>query len=459
MEKINPGIFRAYDVRGLYPREINAQVVYKIAQAYVKLFKPKEVVLGRDVRLSSPELAKAAEKGLIEAGVDVIDIGIVTTDMLYFAVAYYNFPGGMVITGSHNPKEYNGIKIVKEKAIPVGAGSGMEELKKILLADKESFRAKISGQTKTKDIEADYLKHVLSFIDKNKVKPLKVAVNPNCGASGKMIEKIGKKLNLNLIKINFEPDGNFPVPEGRPDPLIPANSEKISQAIFTSKADLGVSWDSDADRCFFLDEKGKLASGYYTTAILAQYLLQDQKGAKIVHDPRLIWAIIDYVKAAEGIPVLSKAGHAYMKSAMIQEKALFGGEMSGHYFFKDNFYVDNGMIPFVLMLELLSTSRKTMSEIYAPLRNKYFHIDETNFEVQNADKLFAEIQEHYADAKMDKFGETSLDGISIQYDDWRANLRASNTEPLVRLNAEARDPKILDKKVEELIKIIRKYEV
>lgn len=452
MKDVNPGIFRAYDIRGLYPREINDKVAYAVAQAYAKLFKPKEVVLGRDVRISSPELAKAVQRGFIDAGVDVINIGVITTDMLYFTVAYYNYPGGMVITGSHNPKEYNGIKIVKEKAFPVSTDTGMEEIRDFVISEHK-FQAKNPGQVKKKDIQSDYIKHVLSFIDKNKIKSFKVVVNPNYGAGGEIIEKIAKKLNIDLVKMNFEPDGNFPVPEGRPDPLIPENAKKVSQRIKEAGADFGVSWDSDADRCFFLDENGDLISGYYTTAVLAKYLLRDGNGGKVIHESRLTWAIIDYVKKAGGEPILSKAGHSLIKQTMFKEEAIFGGEMSAHYFFKDNFYVDNGMIPFVLMLELLSISGKKMSEVFAPLRNKYFHIDETNFEVKKAEKLMDEIKKTYSDADI-----SELDGVSIEYDNWRASIRSSNTEPLVRLNVEARDPKILDEKVKELREIIKKYE-
>jgi len=451
MEKVNPDIFRAYDIRGLYPREINAKVVYKIAQAYVKLFKPKEIVLGRDVRISSPELSKAAEKGFIDAGVDVIDIGVVTTDMLYFAVAYYKYPGGMVITGSHNPKEYNGIKIVKEKAAPVSAGSGIEELRDSVVSNYK-FRAKNPGNVESKDVKSDYIKHILSFIDKEKIKPYKIVVNPNFGAGGEIIEKIGKKLNQNLIKINFEPDGNFPVPEGRPDPLIPKNAGKISQKIKETEADFGVSWDSDADRCYFLDETGKLESGYYTAALLAKYLLSDN-GGKVIHEPRLTWAIIDYVKKAGGEPVVSKAGHAHIKKAMRKNEAIFGGEMSGHFYFKDNFYCDNGMIPFLKVLELMSISGKKLSELYQPLHDNYKISGEINFEIKDSNKLLLEFKEKYSDAKI-----SELDGVSVEYDNWRANLRASNTEPLVRLNVEARDKKILDEKVEEIKGIIEKYE-
>ena len=452
MKEVNPGIFRDYDIRGLYPREIDASIAYAVAQSYAKLFRPKEVVLGSDVRLSSPELAKAAERGFCDAGVDVIDIGVVTTDMLYFTVAYYNLPGGITITGSHNPKEYNGIKLVKEKAFPVSSGSGIEELRDLVVSGYKTS-AKTRGRVIKKEIKSDYIKHILSYIGRDKIKPFKVVVNPNYGAGGEIIEAIGKKLGIELIKLNFEPNGAFPVPEGRPDPLIPANADKVSQKIREVKADFGVSWDSDADRCFFINESGDLENGYYTTAILADYLLRDGNGGKVVYEPRLTWAIIDYVQKAGGVAILSKAGHANMKKTMIKEDALFGGEMSAHYYFKNSFYVDNGMVPFVLMLEMLSESDKKISQIYAPLHKKYYISGEINFEVKKAEDLFREVEEKYSDAKINK-----IDGVSVEYNGWRANIRSSNTEPLVRLNIEAHDQATVDSKVEEFKEIIKKYQ-
>lgn len=451
MEKISPDIFRAYDIRGIYPQDLDEKIAYKIAQAYAKIFSPKEVVIGKDIRLSSDELAEGLISGFTDAGVNIIDIGTVTTDMLYFAVANYDYPGGVVVTGSHNPKEYNGMKMVREKAIPICAGEKMEEIRDVAVSG-HGFRAEKRGEITQKDIFDDYIDHVLSFINRDKIKKFKIVVNANCGAGGKSIEKLTEILGQKIVPLNLEPDPSFPVPEGRPDPLVPANTKMTSKLILESGADLGISWDSDADRCFFLDEKGELMPPYYTTAILAKYLLAQKPGGKIIHDPRLTWAIIDAVKEAGGISLLEKAGHSFIKWRMRKEDGLFAAETSAHYYFHDNFYCDNGMIPFLSMLEILSRSGGKMSDLYKDLKANYPISGELNYTVKNQEKLLSEFKNKYRDAQ-----QNDIDGISIEYPDWRANLRSSNTEPLVRLNVEARKKEIVDEKVGEIEELIGRY--
>ncbi|MBI2588129.1 phosphomannomutase/phosphoglucomutase [Candidatus Berkelbacteria bacterium] len=447
MKTWRPEIFHALDIRGIYPSEINEEAVYDIAQAYVRFVKPQKVVLGRDVRWHGAALFKAALKGFIEAGVSVVDIGIISTDMLYFAVAFYGFDGGLTISGSHNPAEYNGIKMVRKKSVAISSDSGLLEIKKLAFRNKPTLKV-LKGKVFKKNILVDYLKHIQKFADLKKSRPFTVVGNANFGLAGLVVEKLTKDLPIEWIKLNFKPDGTFP--KGRPDPLRPENRAETIKTILKNKADFGVAWDADADRCFFFDEKGNFIEGYFITAFLSQELLKENPGAKIISDPRLTWAVLDTVKASKGAPIIAKTGHTFIKERMRKEKALFAGEMSAHYYFKDNFYAENGMIPFLLMLKILNKSDEKLSSILSPLTSKYFVSGEINFEVGNKKAMINKIKKKYQNGRQDL-----IDGLSVEFDrQWRFNLRASNTEPLLRLNLEADSPELLKQKTEELVKLI-----
>jgi phosphomannomutase len=441
-------IFKAYDIRGIYPGEINEEIVYKIGQAYVEFVKPKIVVVGKDVRISSPSLCKALINGILDAGVDVVDIGTISTDMLYFTVAKYGYDGGLIVSASHNPREWNGVKMVKAGAAPISADTGIIAIRDIVLKG-EIKKAKTVGTVQKKDIWDDYVQHVLSFVDSSKIKPLKVVMNANFGMAGVAATKICKNLPIEIVPLNFEPDGNFP--KGRPDPLIPENRVETSELVRTSKADLAVAWDADADRCFFFDEHGCFVPGVIITALLAESFLLKHPGEKILHCPRVVWPVIDTVLKYGGIPLENKVGHSFFKERMRKENAIFGGEMSAHYYFRDNFYADNGMIPMLLIFEFLGMQEKKFSELVHPFFEKYFFSGEINFQVEEKEELLQMLEKKYSDGKI-----SHLDGLTIEYDDWRFNIRPSNTEPLVRLNIEAKSQKLMEEKREELSEFIKK---
>jgi len=428
---MNKGIFKAYDIRGIYPEEIDEDDVYKIAQAYGEFLKPKTVALGRDVRESSPKLWEAAAQGLIDAGINVIDIGEVSTDMMYFAVAFYDLDGGMTITASHNPREYNGIKMVREKAIPISGDSGIYDIRDMALANKK-VQSNIKGKIRKKEILIDYVHHCLSFIDTGKIKHFSVVANANFGLAGVVLDKIKEigNLSLDIVPLNYQPDGSFP--KGRPDPLIPENREETELLIKKNKADFGVAWDADADRCFFFDEQGEFIDGYFIVALLVKIILRNTADEKVIIDPRMVFATKEAILSSGGVPLVNKVGHTFIKERMRKENAIFAGENSAHLYFRDNYYCDNGMIPFLLILQELSVTGKKLSELVAEWRDRIFVSGEMNFTVLDKDKVYAALLEKYGDGQKDQ-----TDGLSIEYDDWRFNVRASNTEPLLRLNIES----------------------
>jgi phosphomannomutase len=445
---INSEIFKSYDVRGIYPKEINEEAVYKIAQAYIKIFHPVHaIVLGRDVRISSSSLWQAAAKGIVDAGCDVIDIGTISTDMLYFAVAHYNYGGGMTISASHNPKEYNGMKFVRENSIAISSDTGLLEIKDEVLKNEQIIEPE-KGEIIKKDILDDYVNHCLSFIDTKVLKPMKIVANANFGMAGIVLKKILANLPIEIIPLNFEPDGNFP--KGRPDPMIPENRKETEDLVKSSKADLGVAWDADADRCFIFDENGEYVDGYFLTAILAEYFLKKNPGEKIISDPRLVWAIRDTVLGNNGIYLINKPGHAFIKDRLRKENAIFAGETSGHFYFRDNFFCDNGMIPFLLIVEKLAREGIKMSDLARPCREKYFISGEINKKIKNPDKVLKTVEKKYKEGRVE-----FIDGLSVEFADWRFNLRKSNTEPLVRLNVEAKSQELVDEKVKELMKLVK----
>lgn len=454
---MNPSIFKAYDIRGIYPEEISELDAYKIARAVCEYLKSAELVVGSDVRLSSPALKKAAIKAVTDAGVKVIDVGEISTDMLYFSVANYGYAGGFSLTASHNPKEYNGMKIVREESKPISSDSGLFEIRDLALAmnfGPEALEGAANEELiEKKNILEDYAQKVRSFADFSKIKPLKIVANPNFGVAGKALDKILEGADIEIIKINYEPDGNFP--KGRPDPLIPENRGETSNLVVESGADFGVAWDADADRCFFFTEKGEFIEGYFITAFLAKIFLNRKAGESILHDTRLTWAIDDMVAANGGRSIASKAGHSFIKERMRKENAVFGGEMSAHYYFRDYFYCDNGMVPLVMMLEFLSTQEKTLSELMREMFwEKYFVSGEINSKVADVKAVIAKAKEIYA-ADALKVDET--DGISIDFSDWRFNVRGSNTEPVIRLNVEAKSMKLMEEKRNELLNLVSNF--
>ncbi len=444
--KINEKIFKAYDIRGLYPEEINEEAAYNIAKAYATWLKPKKVALGRDVRISSKPLFEEAKRGLVEMGVDVVDVGLITSDMILFATAHYNFDGGIVVTASHNPAGYNGMKVVREGARPISIDSGLAEIRDI--AKKGEFQVpEVKGQVENLNILDDYFQKILSFIDTRAIRPMKVVVNPNFGAAGKIIDKIAGKLNLELIKLNYEPDGTFP--KGQPDPSLTENQAETGELVRKSGAAFAAMWDADADRCLFLDEKGEFIRGCYATAILAEAVLDKYPGGKVVTDATLIWPVIDRVNAMGGVPLINKVGHTFITERMINEKAVFGGETSGHYFFKDYWFCDNGMIPFLLLLEKLSESGRQLSEFADSLRKKYPNSYKLIRKTEGIPEKLKEIETKYQDAKIEH-----IDGVSVEYPDWRFNARASNTEPLLKVFLEAKSEKLVKEKLGEVVGLI-----
>lgn len=453
---MNPSIFKAYDIRGIYPDEINEEDAYKIAKAYCKFVKPKEVVIGSDVRISSPALKKSAVNAVTEEGIKVIDVGTISTDMLYFAVANYGYSGGFSVTASHNPKEYNGMKLVREESKPISGDTGIFEIRDLAMNYQSDItNYKLSEEDKKlvekKDILEDYIAKTKTFADFSKFKKFKIVANANFGVAGKNVDKLLEGTNIEIVKLNWNPDGNFP--KGRPDPLIPENREEISKLVVENEADFGVAWDADADRCFFFTEKGEFIEGYFITALLSKIFLEREKGGKIVHDSRLVWAIEDVARESGGSDISTKAGHAFIKERMKKEDAIFGGEMSAHYYFRDYFYCDNGLIPLVMMLEFLSAEEKTLSEIMNEMFwNKYFVSGEINNEVSDVKTVLQKAKEKYsADAK----DILEIDGISIELENWRFSLRGSNTEPVIRLNVEAKEKALMETKRDELLNLIR----
>jgi phosphomannomutase len=447
MNNINPIIFKAYDIRGIYPTQINADLVYKITQAYAKLITPKKVAIGYDVRLSGQEFANSATHALIDAGVDVVDIGLVSTDALYFAVASLGLDGGIQITASHNPKEYGGMKMVRKMGQPVSGDTGIYEIRDMVISNFKFPISNEKGKAEQKNVFEEYIKHILKTFGLDKIKPLKIVANTNFGMASVALKRLAEILPIQILEVvNGELDGNFP--KGRPDPLLPENRGEIIETINKLKPDLGVAWDADADRCFFFDENGKFVTPAYINALLSEYYLKKYPGGKIVHDTRVVRVIDDAIKQNNGKSIITKAGHSFIKERMFKEDAVFGSETSGHYYFKDNFYLDNGIMPFLAVLDILSSQNEKFSQILKPLREKFYISEEINFEYSNK-KITDEIKEKYKDAKLEE-----TDGQSFEYPSWRVNVRKANTENLLRINLEANSEELLKEKTEEMVNFI-----
>ncbi len=446
--------FGAYDVRGRVPDELNVDIVYDIGRAYVMLVQPQgPVAVGHDVRLSSPELAAAVIRGLTDGGADALDLGQVGTEVVYFASARPGMGGGIMITASHNPKDYNGLKFVRAGAVPISGDSGLREIEAMVAAGAlESAPRK--GSARSENLNEAYIDRVMSFIDPAALQPLHLVTNAGNGCAGPFVDMIAERVPLRFTTVDHEPDGNFP--HGVPNPLLPENRARTADVILTVGADLGVAWDGDFDRCFFFDERAQFIEGYYLVGLLAQRLLRDAPGAKIIHDPRLIWNTIEVVTEAGGVPVQSKTGHAFIKERMRAEDAVYGGEMSAHHYFRDFAYADSGMIPWLLVTSILSETGRTMFDLVAEREERYPCSGEINLEVSGREAQAAvleRVRKHYvaAGGALD-----TTDGISIAFERWRFNLRPSNTEPVIRLNLETRgDRELLREKTEELCEFIQ----
>jgi phosphomannomutase len=448
---MNFNSFRAYDIRGVYPTDLDEEAFYRIAKAYTYLFHPKTMVVGMDARESGPALKKALTDGFVDAGVNVVDIGGITTDMIYYAVGSTDeYSGGIVVSASHNPREYNGAKMVKEKAAAISSDTGLFEIRDIIKADKDkTVTSETKGTVTEKNVFNDYVEHVLSFIDRDVIKPFHIAANANFGYVGRGVQIIADKLRLELTRLNWKPDGTFP--KGTPDPMQEANRAESEELVRNGKFDFAAIWDADADRCMFLDEKGEFISGAYVTALLADVLLTKHGGNnKIIFDPRVIWPTIKVCEQHGSEWIINKSGHAFIKDRMRKENAIFAGEMSAHYYFRENFYADNGVIPFLLVLEQLSRTGKSFSETMQPYMEGHYMSGELNYKVADVQKTIEAVKNRFSKEGAEDF----TDGYSLSTDDWRFNIRSSNTEPLLRLNIEARKPGLVEKILAEIEPII-----
>jgi phosphomannomutase len=444
--------FKAYDVRGRVPEELDEGIAYRIGRAYAEFLNPSRVIIGRDARLTSESLSMALSEGLTDSGVDVYDIGLCGTEEVYFGVFYRKMDGGIMVTASHNPPDYNGMKFLRRGAKPVSGDSGLETIKALTIKDRFHY-SKRKGKIYPLNLREDYIRHLLGYVEKDKIRPLRILTNPGNGSAGLIIDKIEEYLPLEFIKINHKPDGTFP--NGIPNPLLPENRGSTSKAVIDNNALIGIAWDGDFDRCFFFDEKGNFIEGYYVVGLLASVLLSKHPGSKIIHDPRLIWNTIDIVTKSGGIPVMSKTGHAFIKERMRIEDALYGGEMSGHHYFKDFAYCDSGMIPWLLILEIISEG-SPLSERVQERMNLFPISGEINRRVQEPEVVIRTVEERY---RSESISIDYTDGLSMEFPEWRFNLRPSNTEPVLRLNLEARGNRnLVMEKTEEILSLIRDYE-
>jgi len=446
---LDPKVFKAYDVRGIYPDELDEEGAYAIGRAYAEHFEPRKIAVGWDMRLSSPAMAAAAIRGAAEAGVDVLELGMVGTEMLYFAVGDLGLDGGIEVTASHNPKEYTGMKIVRRGALPVGGESGLLEIRDRAMAGFDTPQGQTPGRVEKYDVWPGFVERVLSFVDVGAIRPLRVVVDAANGMAGAMLPPVLERLPVEAVRCFFEPDGTFPNHE--PNPLLPENREFIVRKTLDERADLGVAFDGDADRCFFVDDTGEFVPGDFVTALLAESILEKEPGAKVIYDLRASWAVPETVERAGGVPLVNRVGHAFIKHRMRQEDAAFAGEVSGHYYFRDFSQADSGVVPFLLMLELGSKKGRKLSEILRPFRERYFITGELNTPVADVPLKLQELKERFC-----REGEVShLDGISIDAADWHMNVRPSNTEPLLRLNLEARSRELMERKRDEVLDAIR----
>src|SRR5210317_538218 len=447
---MNIECFKAYDIRGRIPDQLNEDVAYRIGRAFSQFLKPKTVVVGQDVRPSSPALTAALMKGLTEGGADLLDVGLCGTEEVYFATSHAKADGGIMVTASHNPADYNGMKLVREESRPISGDSGLDMIRK--LAEQGGFNAPARiGSVSPYEHRVAYLRHLLSYIDTSVLRPLKIVVNAGNGCAGPVLDLLEKQLPLEICKICHEPDGTFP--NGIPNPLLPENRGVTRNAVLANGAGLGLAWDGDFDRCFFFDEQGEFVEGYYIVGLLANAFLAKEPDARIIHDPRLTWNTIDIVEKAGGRAVMSKTGHAFIKERMRAEDAVYGGEMSAHHYFRDFSYCDSGMIPWLLVVEMMCRERKLLSELVCERMARFPASGEINRVLTDPQAAIAAVEEKYT---VDSLHVDRTDGLSIEFADWRFNLRMSNTEPVVRLNVESRgNQALMEAKTQELLNFLQ----
>jgi len=445
--------FKAYDIRGRVPDELNDQIAYRIGRAYAEFLKPVRVIIGQDIRLSSKSLAEALALGLTDGGVDVHDIGVCGTEEVYFATFHQKMDGGIMVTASHNPMDYNGMKLVREESKPISGDTGLNEIKR--LAEKNDFTSPVSkGRVTPLDVKAAYLEHLLGYVDKGSLRALKVVVNSGNGCAGPVLDLLESHLPFTFIKVHHSPDGTFP--NGIPNPLLPENRSATISAIKEHGADVGIAWDGDFDRCFLFDAEGRFIEGYYIVGLLAAAFLKKHPKASIIHDPRLTWNTVDLVQSHGGTAIMSKTGHAFIKERMRAEDAVYGGEMSAHHYFREFSYCDSGMIPWLLVLEMMCTNGKPLSELLDERMSLYPASGEINLTVPDTQSTVARVTDHFSkEAK----GMDYTDGISFDCGSWRFNLRSSNTEPVLRLNVESRgNYELMQRKTAEILNVVARIE-
>jgi phosphomannomutase/phosphoglucomutase len=443
--------FKAYDIRGQVPAQLNEDIAYRIGRALVAELQGKTIVVGQDMRLESPPLAAALMRGITEAGADVIDIGLCGTEEVYFATSHYKVDGGVMITASHNPKGYNGMKLVKAESRPISGDTGLDAIRQRVDQGDLGTVAVEKGAVRQALDKTAYIDHLLNYVDVSALKPLKILADPGNGAAGPVLQALAARMPLQWVFINEVPDGHFP--NGVPNPLLPENRELTRQALLANQCDVGLAWDGDFDRCFFFDADGRFIEGYYLVGLLAEMLLKQHPGSKIIHDPRLTWNTIEQVEQAGGIAVQSKTGHAFIKERMREEDAVYGGEMSAHHYFRDFAYCDSGMIPWLLIAALMSETGKTLAQLVDRRIEAYPCSGEINYHVTDSNSTIKKALDHYLPQQpvVDK-----TDGISVEFADWRFSLRGSNTEPLLRLNIESRaNPTLVSQRLTEIERLIQ----
>jgi phosphomannomutase len=441
--------FKAYDIRGRVPDELDTDLARRIGRAYAEFLRPGKVVVGRDVRLTSEELCRALAEGLMAGGADVFDIGLCGTEEVYFATFHEKMDGGIMVTASHNPMDYNGMKLVREGARPISGDSGLGRIRELALVNRFSSAAR-KGTLTPLDVRSKYIDHLLGYLDVENLRPLKVVVNAGNGCAGPVLDLLADRLPFEFIPVFHEPDGTFP--NGIPNPLLPENREATAREVCAHGADVGIAWDGDFDRCFLFDEEGRFIEGYYIVGLLAAATLANDPGSRIIHDPRLTWNTIDVVQAAGGVPVQSKTGHAFIKERMRAEDAAYGGEMSAHHYFRNFAYCDSGMIPWLMVLDLMGRSGKPLSELVGERIGLFPASGEINRKLADPGAAIRDIEARLGEnaSSIDR-----TDGLSMEFPRWRFNLRCSNTEPVLRLNVEARgDTALLKEKTVELLDII-----
>jgi phosphomannomutase len=446
---LDPKVFKAYDVRGIHPLELDEDGARAIGRAYVEHFSPSRIAVGRDMRLSSPAMAAALIEGAAGAGAEVLELGLVGTEMVYFAVGSLGLDGGVMVTASHNPKEYTGMKIVRAGALPVGGDSGLLDVRDLAVSQGQSPGRGADGHVQAHDIWPAYVDRVLSFIEPAALRPLKVVIDAANGMAGAMLPPVLEHLPIEVVRCYFEPDGSFPNHE--PNPLLPENREFIVRKTLEEGADLGVAFDGDADRCFFVDDTGEFVPGDFATALFAQGVLEREPGAKVIYDVRASWSVPETITAAGGVALVNRVGHAFIKERMREVDAAFAGEVSGHYYFRAFSQADTGVVPFLLMLERISKGGVRLSELLRPYRERYFITGELNTPVADVAATLRGLEERFGPAGR----VTHLDGLSVEADDWHFNVRPSNTEPLLRLNLEARSQELMARKRDEVLAVIR----